>query len=110
MCKLSITGLQFLLYRIDNKIQKSIVNKTVSRELEIISLPENYLISACYPSYYSKDKFIIRVENPSSNRMILDEQIFKNRNGKIVNAIEDVEEEQVYEIAPFDVISILLDL
>ncbi|NIZ51275.1 hypothetical protein GSQ21_18110, partial [Clostridioides difficile] len=59
---------------------------------------------------YSKDKFIIRVENPSSNRMILDEQIFKNRNGKIVNAIEDVEEEQVYEIAPFDVISILLDL
>ncbi|HBH0756169.1 TPA: hypothetical protein KR644_002841, partial [Clostridioides difficile] len=68
------------------------------------------LISACYPSYYSKDKFIIRVENPSSNRMILDEQIFKNRNGKIVNAIEDVEEEQVYEIAPFDVISILLDL
>ena len=26
--------------------------------------------------------------------MILDEQIFKNRNGKIVNAIEDVEEEQ----------------
>ena len=100
----------FFLYRIDNKIQKSIVNKTVSRELEIISLPENYLISACYPSYYSKDKFIIRVENPSSNRMILDEQIFKNRNGKIVNAIEDVEEEQVYEIAPFDVISILLDL
>ncbi|EQJ29013.1 putative alpha-mannosidase domain protein [Clostridioides difficile P19] len=40
----------------------------------------------------------------------MDEQIFKNRNGKIVNAIEDVEEEQVYEIAPFDVISILLDL
>lgn len=32
--------------------------------------------------------------------MILDEQIFKNINGKIVNAIEDVEEEQLYEIAP----------
>ncbi|WP_255642495.1 hypothetical protein [Clostridioides sp. ZZV15-6388] len=43
----------------DNKIQKSIVEKSVNRELEIISLPENYLVSACYLSYYYKDKFII---------------------------------------------------
>lgn len=100
----------FFLYRIDNKIQKSIIEKSVSRELEIISLPENYLVSACYLSYYSKEKFVIRLENPTSKKMILDEQIFKSRNGKIVNAIEELQEQQVYEIAPFDVISILLDL
>ncbi|MGO1043497.1 alpha-mannosidase [Clostridioides difficile] len=100
----------FFLYRIDNKIQRSIVEKSVNRELEIISLPENYLVSACYLSYYDKDKFVIRLENPTSEKLILDEQIFKDRNGKIINAIEELEVQQVYEIAPFEVISILLDL
>ncbi|UDN59099.1 alpha-mannosidase [Clostridioides sp. ES-S-0010-02] len=100
----------FFLYRIDNKIQRSIVEKSVNRELEIISLPENYLVSACYLSYYDKEKFVIRLENPTSEKLILDEQIFKDRNGKVINAIEELEEQQIYEIAPFEVISILLDL
>nr|UWI49559.1 alpha-mannosidase [Clostridioides difficile] len=100
----------FFLYRIDNKIQRSIVEESVNRELEIISLPENYLVSACYLSYYDKDKFVIRLENPTSEKLILDEKIFKDRNGKIINAIEELEVQQVYEIAPFEVISILLDL
>lgn len=100
----------FFLYRIDNKIQRSIVEEAVNRELEIISLPENYLVSACYLSYYDKDKFVIRLENPTSEKLILDEKIFKDRNGKIINAIEELQVQQVYEIAPFEVISILLDL
>ncbi|KMY49718.1 alpha-mannosidase [Peribacillus loiseleuriae] len=100
----------YFLHRIDNKIQKSEKNLKVSKEFEMLKLPEEYLVTACHPSFYDKNKFLIRIQNPTSNPIRLDEIYFNGRNPEIVNAIEEVQYNEKYIIPAYDVLSIRLSI
>lgn len=100
----------YFLYRIDNKIQKGLNELGTSAQLEIFALPKDYLVSACYPSYYHPGKFVLRIENPTKAKQILDSALFTEKNGVVVNALEVVEAAQTFEIRAYNAITILLDI
>lgn len=100
----------YFLHRIDNKIQRSEKNLNASNRLEMLKLPEEYLVTACHPSYYDKNKFIIRIQNPTHQSITLDEKYFDGRNPEIVNAIEEVQLNERYLIPAYDVLSTRLSI
>lgn len=90
--------------RLDNKIQFPIVEKRNLKNLELLNLPNDYLVSSIYPSYFTQGEVILRLENVSHDFQKLDPKYF-GENYKIVNAIEHKIDGDVV-IAPMSVISI----
>lgn len=90
--------------RLDNKIQFPNVEKSNVRELELLNLPGNYLVSSVYPSYTDQSAIIIRLENVGETTMILDRKQFDG-SIEVVNAIEDKQNSDL-KILPMSVISL----
>lgn len=65
---------------------------------------EGYYVSAVYNSYYDDNAVIVRLNNPTSQSMKL-ENLNLDDNYKFVNAIEEVIAMQD-EIKPYDFVSI----
>ncbi|MBC1474041.1 alpha-mannosidase [Listeria grandensis] len=78
------------LHRLDNKIQKTERRLGVARTMELLNLPKDYLISACYPSYYEADKYIIRIENPTSTPQKIESAHIGNGSFELINAVEEI--------------------
>jgi len=90
--------------RLDNKIQFPTIEKSELRELELLDLPDNYIISSIYPSYTDKSAYIVRLENISRKEMTFDKKQF-GKKVEVVNAIEDRKNSE-FAIAPMSVISL----
>lgn len=100
----------YFLHRLDNKIQTSSKDLGLERTMGLMQLPENYVVSACHPSFYQPGKFIIRLVNPTDKPFELDSAFFADRNPEIVNALEEVQEGAEYIIPSYGVISIRVNL
>ncbi|KGL45585.1 glycosyl hydrolase [Listeria newyorkensis] len=99
------------LHRLDNKIQKTERNRGLQRTLELINLPKEYLVSACYPSYYDATKYMIRLENPTNTPQKLDlSRIAENGRLEIVNALEEVIQNSDAIISAYDAVTLRLDM
>lgn len=90
--------------RLDNKIQFPNIEKSNMRKLELLNLPDDYLVSAIYPAYTDKSAVIIRLENVGEKMLILDKKQF-GKNVEVINAIEEKKDSD-FEIAPMGVISL----
>lgn len=93
------------LHRLDNKIQKTERQLGAKRTLGLQHLPKEYLISACHPSYYDPNKYIIRIENPTSTPQKID-----LHDGKVVNAIEETIQNTNNTIPAYDAITLRLQI
>jgi len=94
--------------RLDNKIQFPVFNKENLNKLELLDLPDDYLISSVYPSYSDKDAFVLRLENVNSREFKLNRKYFTN-DFEIINAVEDSKEGDLV-IPPMGVISLKIKL
>lgn len=93
--------LNFFLHRIDNKIQKSERLLNLAQRLEIIRFSDNTLVTACHPSYYDADSWIVRVQNPTKTTFPLDTSTLDLSKVTVVNAIE-TRQEQNFEVPAYD--------
>lgn len=88
-------GINYFIYRIDNKIQKRIDSLVLSnKEYSLLSLPKasGLLVSSVHQAYY-QEGFVIRFENPTKTSKNLDlEEFFPNQQLTRINAIEEVQE------------------
>lgn len=87
-------SLNYFIYRIDNKIQKTrhALNLT-QREMSVLSFEKNLnlLVSSVHNSYYGEG-FVIRFENPTSMEMsIATDAIFPFEKVERVNAVEEIQ-------------------
>ncbi|MHC5390574.1 alpha-mannosidase [Listeria welshimeri] len=95
------------LHRLDNKIQKTERKLGAKQTLAMLNLPKEYLVSACHPSYYLANKYIIRIENPTSLPQKLE---LPNMRFDYVNAIEETVENQDSTIPAYGAVTLRLDL
>ncbi|MBC1500128.1 alpha-mannosidase [Listeria weihenstephanensis] len=102
--------LNHFLHRLDNKIQKTERKLGLPRTLELINVPKAYLVSACYPSYYQADKYIIRFENPTNAPQKLDVSCIATENIEVVNAVEEVTSESEFTVPSYDAITLRLEI
>lgn len=93
--------------RLDNKIQYPDVASIDMNELEVLNLPDNYLVSSIYPSYFNKSGYIVRLENVKQTIEKLDKKLF-GKDSKKVSAIEK-EQDDRFEIPPMSLISVKID-
>lgn len=95
------------LHRLDNKIQKTERKLGAKQTLAMLNLPKEYLVSACHPSYYHANKYIIRIENPTKQLQKLE---LPNIRFDYVNAIEETVENQDSMIPAYGAVTLRLDL
>ncbi|MBC2314308.1 alpha-mannosidase [Listeria welshimeri] len=95
------------LHRLDNKIQKTERKLGAKQTLAMLNLPKEYLVSACHPSYYHANKYIIRIENPTNLPQKLE---LPNMRFDYVNAIEETVENQDSMIPAYGAVTLRLDL
>ena len=95
--------LNLFIHRLDNKIWDTDDNPTIPREYSLMELDEKYLVSAIYPSYDDGNSYIIRLANPTNEKIVID--LKKFNNGQVVDALENPIENHEY-IDPYDLISI----
>ncbi|EAD5762187.1 alpha-mannosidase [Listeria monocytogenes] len=95
------------LHRLDNKIQKTERRLGAKQTLGMLNLPKEYLVSACHPSYYSADKYIIRLENPTNTpqKLALSDMSFE-----YVNAIEEVVTNDNNTIPAYGAVTLRLEI
>lgn len=95
------------LHRLDNKIQKTERRLGAKQTLGMLNLPKEYLVSACHPSYYSADKYIIRLENPTNTpqKLALSDMSFE-----YVNAIEEVVANDNNRIPAYGAVTLRLEI
>ncbi|MBC1230868.1 alpha-mannosidase [Listeria booriae] len=98
------------LHRLDNKIQKTERQLGAKRTLGLQHLPKEYLISACHPSYYDPNKYIIRIENPTSTPQKIDLQRGELENAEWINAIEEAVINPDNIIPAYDALTLRLSL
>ncbi|EUJ44791.1 hypothetical protein PROCOU_13163 [Listeria rocourtiae FSL F6-920] len=94
------------LHRLDNKIQKTARNRGLKRALALNTISSNYLISACYPSYYESDKYIIRIENPTRTPLKLEPSQVTKGSLERINALEESVGMQDFTIPAYDAITL----
>lgn len=90
--------------RLDNKIQFPTIEKQSLSELELLNLPNDYLVSSIYPTYFGGEGFVVRLENVGDKEVQLDSKYF-GKNYQVVNALEEKKENRLV-IPPMSVISI----
>ncbi|WP_057881156.1 glycoside hydrolase family 38 C-terminal domain-containing protein [Companilactobacillus kimchiensis] len=90
--------------RLDNKIQFPTIEKEAMTELELLNLPNNYLVSSIYPAYTDRNSFIIRLENVSKKTIPID-KLKLGKEYQVVNALEDPQDSDLV-IPPMGVISL----
>lgn len=90
--------------RLDNKIQFPKIEKLNIRNLELLNLPADYLVSSVYPAYTDKSAVIIRLENVGERTVTLDKKQFGD-DIEVVNAIEEKKNSD-FKISPMSVISL----
>lgn len=100
----------YFLHRLDNKIQKTEQKRGLKRTLQLSDIPKSYLVSACHPSYYEADKYIIRIENPTNTPQKIDPSHLTKGNITLVNALEEPITNQDFIIPAYDAITIRLPL
>ena len=88
----------------DNKIQFPTIEKEAMTELELLNLPNNYLVSSIYPAYTDRNSFIIRLENVSKKTIPID-KLKLGKEYQVVNALEDPQDSDLV-IPPMGVISL----
>lgn len=105
----------YFIHRIDNKIQPRRQKLTLlENQFSLLEIDDQYFVSSCYNSYYYPEKFIIRLENPTSRPVpiikLMDK--FKESNVSNVTPINAMEEtvDTSEEIKPYSVISFLLEI
>lgn len=97
-------NLNLFLNRLDNKLQDSLVSPT-EMPLQFSAYSELFAgtISACYPAYFTKNAFVIRVQNTTVHEVIC-----PIKNGqRVVNAIEEPIQYNG-KIPAYDAITILI--
>lgn len=95
--------LNFFINRLDNKIwplQNPIKPEIVYSQLAV---PENLIISAAYPSYKEEGTFILRLANPTKEKVTVDSNLLKK--AKVVNALEK-SIEMTDSILPYDYLTL----
>ncbi|MQS76429.1 glycoside hydrolase family 38 C-terminal domain-containing protein [Companilactobacillus halodurans] len=100
-------NLNLFYKRLDNKIQFPNIDHIDVNELEVLNLPDNYLVSSIYPAYFNESGYIVRLENVSRVTKQLDKKLF-GKNSKEVNAIEKVQNNK-FKIPPMGICSIEVD-
>lgn len=100
-------NMNLFMNRLDNKIQDFQVSKKKSNKLTILSLPKEVHVAACYPSYYDRHSFIVRLENVTEVPVDLDRKMFKNFQFRVINALEK-EIDQHLQIPAMDMLTIEL--
>ncbi len=97
----------FFFNRLDNKIQQTDKKLQLNNKFELMQLPKEYIVSACHPSFYSEDKFIIRIENPTDKPSMIDKRHFEGKHVELVNAIEEpLVDQNEWMIPPYDVLTV----
>lgn len=98
-------NLNFFINRLDNKIQETNYKKHLEKTFSLFTLGNEYLVTAVHPSFYDKNSYIIRIENPTNERRELDNSIMNKLNATFVNVLEQ-EIEAVSQINAYDVITL----
>lgn len=93
--------------RLDNKIQFPDIKTIDIKELEVLNLPDDYLISSIYPTYFNKSGYIVRLENVNGTVKQLDKTLF-GEGVKKVNALEKAQKGK-FDISPMSVCSIKVE-
>lgn len=96
----------YFLHRLDNKIQSTGIQLEIPEKLSVITLPAGVFVSACYPSYYQDSKYLIRIENPTSETIAIPIEL---REAEQVNALENSLVSQTI-IAPYSAMTFRLSL
>ncbi|MBU5363399.1 alpha-mannosidase [Enterococcus raffinosus] len=97
--------LNHFVYRLDNKIQERSEVPLLLEEDGGLELGE-LLLQAVYPSYYEKGKYLLRLANPTGETVKVDVGLFNKP--VIVTALEE-SAAQVFELAPYDLLTIKVD-
>ncbi|MFT8837312.1 hypothetical protein [Liquorilactobacillus satsumensis] len=98
--------LNLFYQRLDNKLQDNLApQQQLLKEKECFCLPKNLVISACYPCYSGDDQIILRISNPTKQRIE-----FKLPLGASV--VDALENERKYDgsIEKYDVLTLKIDL
>lgn len=101
--------LNHFINRLDNKIQRGRRPlKEIGRELSVLSLPADLLVSSCYSSYYLEKTVIVRIENPTADKVSLNKDDFEDYQPVVINVLEEPKEQQVFVIPAYSFISLQL--
>lgn len=96
--------LNVFINRLDNKIwplQHPIKPERVYSQLDV---SEELIVSAAYPSYKEEGAFIIRLANPTGEKITVDPKLLEK--AKIINALEETIE-KTNSILPYDYLTLL---
>lgn len=93
----------FFIKRLDNKIWP--VNDGIKppRDFSMISLKEEYLAAAVYPSYDDENSYIVRLANPTGERVEVSEEVLMD--AEVINALEQPGK-RVCSIDPYDFLTL----
>ncbi|MGK4094111.1 alpha-mannosidase [Pediococcus pentosaceus] len=102
-------NLNYFINRIDNKIQKFDKNIFIEREYSVLQgMSIENLVSSVYNSYYEKDAFVIRFENPTNEPIQLPIDTYFDRfQVTRINALEE-EQTMTSTIDEYGVLSFLV--
>jgi len=99
--------LNLFIHRLDNKIWSQENQLTLQKEYSAFQLETDLSVSAIYPSYTKPDAFVLRLANPTENKIELPSEFMQEH--KMVNAVEEAVERKNI-IPPFDYASYLVEL
>lgn len=98
-----LQDINYFINRLDNRLHIKGNKNIDKKDISLLNF-EGYYVSAVYNSYYDDNAIIVRLNNPTSQSMKL-ENLNLDDNYKFVNAIEEVIAMQD-EIKPYDFVSI----
>lgn len=88
--------------RLDNKLQDSLVpDKKLPVKLSLLKIPNDLVISACYPDYFDEDAVIVRVTNPTKDTVSFN----LPRGVKVVDAVDEPKEFEG-KVDPYDILTL----
>lgn len=98
--------LNVFINRLDNKIWPQRKVEPLSPVFSLLEVPDHLIVSAIYPSYRNAKAYVVRLANPTSNEVIVDNSLIAN--AKIVNALEEeINRESL--IKPYDYMTLQIE-
>lgn len=97
------------VHRLDNKIQLRENPISSPKEFSLLSISDEDIFSSLVPSLYDESAFVLRLKNPTGKaRMASEMDLSKFSKVEKVNYIEEVCENQNFEILAYDTLTLKL--
>lgn len=96
-------SLNLFIKRLDNKIWETDDDPSIPSEMSVMDMGKDLDVTAIYPSYLTKNAYIIRIQNMSDMPQKLPNSLLAS--GTLVNALEEPIK-AINAISPYDLVSI----